>query len=201
MLMLGREVTSPADLVYPGLPTPGLEVNSYVEKLKNELVNCHEEARTTLDACVKREKNQFDKRAKKTVFLRADPVYYLDKSPSTAGKSKKLRPVWKGPGIIVRVISPDLVMVKLSYKNYRVFHHDSLKKCNSLPLPSWVQKEVSALTRDQEILYCLCKQPDDGSWYIECSRCKDWFHNRCLQKTRSELEKLREFVCPECVGK
>ena len=107
MLMLGREVTSPADLVYPGLPTQGLEVHSYVEKLKNELVNCHEEARTTLDACVKREKNQFDKRAKKTVFLRADPVYYLDKSPSTAGKSKKLRPVWKGPGIIVRVISPD----------------------------------------------------------------------------------------------
>ncbi len=28
-------------------------------------------------------------------------------------------------------------------------------------------------------VFCHCRQPDDGSRMIECSRCKEWYHDDC----------------------
>jgi len=29
-------------------------------------------------------------------------------------------------------------------------------------------------------LFCVCQKPNDGSLYIECSTCKEWFHPQCI---------------------
>ena len=198
-LMLGRETMGPVDLLYPGLPMKDYDVNEYVDKLQEELFRCHEEARKHLNACVKKEKKNFDKRAKVIAFQRGDIVYFLDNSPSSPGKCRKLRPVWKGPALIVKALSPHLFLVKLGYKSQKVMNHDRLKKCLTNTLPLWLHKERKKLLENQEMLYCLCQQPDDGSWYIECSVCGEWFHSRCLGRTRGDLMKEEEFKCPKCL--
>ena len=80
-LMLGRETMGPVDLVYPGLPNRDYDVNEYVDRLQEELFRCHQEARKHLNACVKKEKKNFDKRAKVVTFQRGEVVYFLDSSP------------------------------------------------------------------------------------------------------------------------
>ena len=52
---------------------------------------------------------------------------------------------------------------------------------------------------DQEVLYCLCKQPyDESQFYIGCERCSDWFHGRCVGILQSEAETIDEYLCPNC---
>ena len=79
-----------------------------------------------------------------------------------------------------------------------MLHHDRIKKCQDRTLPGWIVKEQEAIAAGKDRVFCLCKQPDTGSWYIECPFCGDWYHSTCLQLTRRELEKVERFVCPLC---
>ncbi|XP_056004155.1 uncharacterized protein LOC130049934 [Ostrea edulis] len=31
--------------------------------------------------------------------------------------------------------------------------------------------------------YCLCRQADDGKLMIQCDRCEEWFHGKCVGET------------------
>ena len=33
---------------------------------------------------------------------------------------------------------------------------------------------------------------------IECNKCKDWYHNTCLNLSESEINEILIFFCPEC---
>jgi hypothetical protein len=43
-------------------------------------------------------------------------------------------------------------------------------------------------------VFCYCRQRDDGSHMLQCMRCFEWFHARCL-KTSIDIS---EFYCDYC---
>merc|ERR1711933_390556 len=55
---------------------------------------------------------------------------------------------------------------------------------------------------DQTKLYCICRKPDDGSAMIQCPKCSEWFHIRCIKITESQRKRLKyadQFNrCPLC---
>lgn len=55
------------------------------------------------------------------------------------GHSRKLKPLWKGPYIVVKVINPVLYEIEDRKKSY-VIHHDRLKLCTDKDLPIWIQR-------------------------------------------------------------
>ena len=67
-----------------------------------------------------------------------DFVYRLN-SASKTGESKKLKPVWIGPLVVIDVINPVLFWVKDRKKEY-VLHHDRLKRCEDRSIPFWLRK-------------------------------------------------------------
>ena len=53
---------------------------------------------------------------------------YILNTPTVKGKCRKLRPSWKGPGIVIKKLSPYLYRVKTKAA-VMVANHDRLKKC------------------------------------------------------------------------
>ena len=53
-------------------------------------------------------------------------------------------------------------------------------------------------------IYCICRGPDDGTHMVQCGDCTEWFHSRCLDYTKKEVESLKyadQFLCPnDCQG-
>ena len=54
----------------------------------------------------------------------------------------------------------------------------------------------------EEHLYCVCKRPDDGRFYLECSGCEESYHLSCLHLEFGillylEAENLEEWYCPK----
>ncbi len=57
-------------------------------------------------------KRNYDFRVYKKAYVKGDDVYLLD-TAKTKGKCKKLSPSWKGPGVVIEVITLHLYTVKL----------------------------------------------------------------------------------------
>ena len=81
-----------------------------------------------------------------------DFVYRLS-SASKTGESKKLKPVWIGPLVVIDVINPVLFQVKDHKKEY-VLHHDCFKHCEDHSIPFWLHKlHHNLLDLDTTIAY------------------------------------------------
>ena len=81
-----------------------------------------------------------------------DFVYHLN-SASKTGESKKLKPVWIGPLVVIDVINLVLFWVKDHKKEY-VLHHDCLKRCEDRSIPFWLRKlRHNLLDLDTTIAY------------------------------------------------
>ena len=133
----------------------------------------------------------------------------LMNSASKTGQCRKLAALWKGPFVIVQVLTPVLYRIASSKKDWMV-HHDRLKPCHDDPLPLWIRRkrhqvldrqepedtqnpsdqvEIDTDSLLQQPKYCICHGPDDGSFMIACDFCDEWFHGKCVgghRKTRTE---------------
>ena len=74
-----------------------------------------------------RQKRDFDLKLKTQSYEVGDLVYKLD-STEKVGQSPKLQKDWKGPFLIVEVVSPLLFRIA-DRKKTHVLHHDRLKPC------------------------------------------------------------------------
>ena len=158
------------------------------------LLQAHETARTKLRATQERMKRDYDVRVHRREFQEGDRVYLLD-TATPKGKTKKLCPPWKGPATIIKKLSPYLY--RISYRNSTfVVNHDRIKKCTDNSSLSPARSKGN-----NEILYCFCKQPDDGTLMIQCDVCDEWFHGRCVNITPGEAIKIDKYVCPFCKQK
>lgn len=112
-LMLGREVTLPADLVFrPPNTDENINLDDYVTRLQESIRLSHEVARNVLKTSQAHAKRDYDVKLYTRAYKAGDLVYVLD-TAKVKGRCKKLDSPWKGPGIIVRKISPILYKVKL----------------------------------------------------------------------------------------
>jgi hypothetical protein len=68
----------------------------------------------------------------------------------------------------------------------------SCPKCDDAP-----PQEVS------EPLWCVCKQPNDSTFYLGCDACHGWFHPSCLNMTQRQQTVAKErgelWRCPACL--
>lgn len=133
MLMLGREIELPVDLIYG--PHPQREefsheteaVNSYVESLQELLWRVQEKARKNIVSASDRQKRQYDLKAKENSYRVGDSVW-LDIISKTKQICPKLQRHWDGPYIVVEVISDVIYKIQKSpTSKFQVVHHDRLK--------------------------------------------------------------------------
>lgn len=103
MLMLGREITQPVDLVYPLTLArhSDKDLDQYLAELIRNICIAHETARDTLKTTQSIMKRNYDLKILEKPYRVGDIVYVLD-TATVKGKCRKLTPPWKGPGLIVK---------------------------------------------------------------------------------------------------
>jgi hypothetical protein len=139
-LMFGREVTQPIDLTF-GILTANRKDKDIVEYVQNLIIALnltHNVAREILKASQGRQNRDYDLRSKQKSYSVGDAVYKRD-TATKVGQSGKLKPPWKGPYIVVKVINTVLYEIEDRKKSY-VIHHDRLKLCTDKDLPIWIQR-------------------------------------------------------------
>ena len=198
-MMLGRETNTPIDLMYPIHKGSQSSPDNYVDALESELQRAHQTAREHLKSEIVRMKKDYDLNAKVWTFKKGDVVLLLNRG-TKKGECSKLQMPWKEQGIIVKVLSPCLYKVQIGGWAFKVCHHDSMKVIyeDKETLPKWMQKVMTSLETGQPVIYCYCKQPDDGQLYIECHICQDWFHPKCAGLRSTSQAVRKRFVCKEC---
>jgi len=138
MLMLGREVNLPADLLYP--PPPGqnekLETYQYIGKFQDKLTKVHEIAREKMLKASEKQKLYYDHRSRKPSYAVGDPVW-LRIYKKTVGKTPKLQFKWEGPYKVVAALSDVTVKIQKTAKApVKVIHVNKLKPYQG-KLSSW----------------------------------------------------------------
>lgn len=56
----------------------------------------------------------------------------------------------------------------------------------------------SDVASDDDATYCICNGRDDHTWMVECERCKNWFHGRCIGIAVEEQAVVDHFACSSC---
>ena len=90
MMMLGREVNQPVDLLFPTKATE-MSADQYVAELQKSLKKAHDVARRNLKTTQERMKRDYDLKTYVRVYDVGDPVYILD-TATIKGQCKKLSP-------------------------------------------------------------------------------------------------------------
>jgi hypothetical protein len=138
-LMLGREVNTPADLMFGDVrKDPPVDIEAYVLDLERATQMAHETASSRLKTSEERMKRDYDLKEFTRSYNLGDLVYVLD-TATVKGKCRKLSPSWKGPGIILKKLSPRLYRVKTK-SSVMVVNHDRLKHCRDRDIPLWLSR-------------------------------------------------------------
>ena len=138
-MMLGTDVYTPTNIIFQ---TPGDETEeepaTYVEKLRRTLQKAHQVAASHLKTQLGYRKRYGNLRLCEKTYDVGDFVYRLNQATKT-GQSRKLKPVWKGPLVVIKVLSPVLFRVR-DRKKEHVLHHDKLKPCTDRHIPMWLRR-------------------------------------------------------------
>lgn len=140
LVMLGREVRLPAELMFGSIARETQETKTYgeyVQTLKDRIVHAHDIARKHLQVNAKRQKENYDVKLSVNTYKPGDPVLLLDEG-RLEGICPKLQSLYKGPYLIVRKYN-DLVYVIQTDKNgkLKVVNHNKLKPYKGQSVPKW----------------------------------------------------------------
>jgi len=74
-------------------------------------------------------------------------------------------------------------------------------KYNIDNLPYFCAECVRLKTQPPNSLtYCVCNTGSSGEM-IECSQCRDWFHDECIDLTGSDFKQILFYYCQACVAR
>jgi transposase InsO family protein len=140
MMMLGREVTLPVDLLAQFPKESNAEPAPYVQQLQEQLRDVHECARNKLGVALQERKRTYDQKVLEDVYDLGDLVYLLN-GTSKKGTTRKLQPVYLGPFSIVRKISDALYVITGIRRHHQVVHHDRLRRYADRNIPFWAWRD------------------------------------------------------------
>lgn len=148
MLMLGREVQCPAELVYGEPPQDSPDsYGEHVQQLREDLCRAHELTRTHLKQAAQRQKHNYDVKLSTNTYSIGNPVWFLNEK-RTVKRCPKLQNMWAGPCIITRKNSDLNYEIQIKAKGKRtVVHHDKLKPYTGQTLPDWIKTLASQLLK------------------------------------------------------
>ena len=151
LVMLGREISLPVDIMYP-IPEQPKEytcTTEYVEWLRQTLHDCFEDVRSHLSESASKQKNYYDKRSQSRKFSPGDWV--LRFYPPGLSRSK-LNPQYVGPYLILKQFGEVTYLIQRDPENKPVvIHIDHLKKyeCDDPP-PAWVTNTDTIAQEDTQ---------------------------------------------------
>ena len=130
MLMFGREVSTPLDLVYelPNLSKP-IPSNQWVWELRDRIERAHTLVRQYTQQAMHRQKRNRDSRMSFETFKIGDQVF-VHFPVKKVGTSAKLTPFWRGPFKVTGKLSEVLYKVNCGRNNAeQIIHCDRIKLC------------------------------------------------------------------------
>ncbi len=146
MMMTGREVRLPVDLVVGAVPDEPGCATDYAEGLRERVRAIHERARHALKANMRRQKRNYDRLAHGPIYRVGQFVWLLTKYRK-AGLTKKLGLPWEGPYLVVTSLSDVTFRIQRSARSKpRIVHGDRLKPYEGPELIPW---EYSTHTNQQ----------------------------------------------------
>ena len=103
MLMFGREINIPSDILYTfPRPEEPENIHEYVHDLRDKMEECYHIVRKNLKSAAERQKQDYDSRMVEYRYKKGDVVYKRE------GFGKKLDTKYKGPYIIIKCLSPSV---------------------------------------------------------------------------------------------
>jgi len=133
LLMLGREVCTPNQLLFP-LPriVGDGDHDNYVAQIRDKMEEIYHLARQNLNNSAVNQKKSYDTRISQTQFAVGSLVFKYNNF------FKKFEERWSGPFVITEILSPVLYKIQGRRKSENV-HHDRLKLFQSDDVPAWVK--------------------------------------------------------------
>jgi predicted aspartyl protease len=145
MLMLGREVRCPLDLITEGPPDEQDLNTDYAEDLREKLRGVHERARHAVKVNQRHQEKNYNRKATEPGYSVGDFVW-LNSPRIRKGISKKLTLPWEGPYLIVKKLGDVVLRIQKTSRSLpKVVHANRLKPYLGPPLTAWkydVQPEL-----------------------------------------------------------
>ena len=148
MLMMGREVNFPVDLI-AGRP-PGEEsheVTEYGADLRQRMEKVFQQVRKKTSKEMNRQKKLYDRGKVENHYQPGDMIWEAIRGRKK-GKSPKLQRKWRGPGIVLRRYTDVTYLISFETKQ-RVVHFDVLKPYKGTRRPRWVKRIQEELERQK----------------------------------------------------
>jgi hypothetical protein len=144
LLMLGREVRIPAEIMFgSGTRHLGEEVTTYgeyVDLLKSRLQTSHEIARKHLLKTAEKQAELYDAKLSFHKYVAGSLVWYLS-GTNQQHIAPKLRVTYEGPFLVTRKINDQIYEMQVNAKgNKKVVHHNRLKPYEGKNIPRWTKK-------------------------------------------------------------
>ena len=125
LLMMGREVTTPADIMFGSVPRTDRSdcPVGYVEQVRQAHWAAHEFVRTHVGRAARRQKRAYDRSLKPRSFEVGDYVLVLDVPEA----NRKLGVPWAGPYRVIQKINDLLYKIAMGFTGRRTLHVDMIK--------------------------------------------------------------------------
>jgi len=133
LLMLGREVRRPCDIMFAVETIADQTVKEYMEERLENMEDVNHLAREHLKEAQVHHRRGHDVRLRQDDHDAGDLVLLRDLARKV-GHSPKLQAAWKGPYVVSAVLSPALYRI-VDKKTERVVHHDAIKSFQGSVIP------------------------------------------------------------------
>ena len=128
-MLYGSELPVPLDWVFRKPNNVPQDKLLYVRDLRKQINAAYDHARKCLLGAIQRQKRNYDRGVRNVTFEVGQFVMCHDKTKKV-GRNPALRPRWRGPYIIMDMLSPATAVLKLDEKSrFVTVHVDRLKHC------------------------------------------------------------------------
>ena len=151
LLMLGREVRLPSEIVFgSGTTRAGEQITSYgqyVDSLRSRMQHAHEIARKHLKNSAQQQKQNYNFKAHVHKYQQGELVWVLS-DRSQQDVTPKLRRPYEGPFLILKQINDLIYLVQFNAKGKKqILHHNGLKPYLGSGHLKWANKAVKSFLR------------------------------------------------------
>ena len=94
----------------------------------------------------------------------------------------------------------DPAMQRYDQGSMRQHYVDCLENGTMVPFPKTTRRVRFHLGNNKSsvAIYCVCRLPYDKEKYVQCSKCKSWYHPTCVQVPAWAINTGRKWRCNKC---